>query len=839
MPPPGQTSSAPSSRLPRLPPAHVARPMLVERLASQDARLRLLCAPAGFGKSVLLNEFLRAQTEPGLVIWLTLAGQPLTPEQLVAQLAHELQQDVPPLPAAQAMQQLLGLRGERVWLVLDDYPGHPPPGLDDCIDQFLARALPELRLLVSVRQRPAWNLPRLLLAGELLELDATQLSFDRRQHEQLVDLLAPQTSAALREELWQETEGWCAGVRLHLSGKAPATTSGNHCWLKEYLDHELLNRLSPEEANCLFALAHLPKVSASLCQHLWEDSDGAELFERLLARQAFCMPLDEHGTWYRVLPAVARALRHRISEATATHLHLSACRMFIAAGQVEDAIEQALCAGQQEAAANYLERLGQEWITGEQHLAHLLAWRTRLPAALLESTPRLLSLNAWGLLISWRLDEAEACIAKLGHFLPQPSAPRNRKLLANWQALHGVLAALRGQSATAAEQHCREALEQLPEHDWMPILFCCSSLARVAMASGAPEQALPHLHKALEIARRHGSLLFEVLINLDRIRLLLLRGEFGRAQTLLEQSFALIGQRKAVDSLLLGRLHLIQAELHLIADRLEEAERALHAGLEQAQDCGDPFVLHGFLGLAELHARRGSFDQAFQELREAERQMHCRQVWRYAYSGVLNLQGMRVLARQRRWERIEPVALRIQRYFIGEQPWTAPLDYPTLPLRNQLLLARAQLEAGAAEQAEASLQVLLERCQALQFAPLGCEVRLALAAAWYALGRAEAGQLERQALEQAERLGMLGLLRDHPRSDSTAPAENDQACLLSQRERAVLQLLAEGFSNQEIGTYLFISVNTVKTHTKKINSKLGVKRRTQAVMRAKTLGLLV
>ncbi|MDH4580536.1 hypothetical protein E8F20_01455 [Pseudomonas sp. BN415] len=86
---------------------------------------------------------------------------------------------------------------------------------------------------------------------------------------------------------------------------------------------------------------------------------------------------------------------------------------------------------------------------------------------------------------------------------------------------------------------------------------------------------------------------------------------------------------------------------------------------------------------------------------------------------------------------------------------------------------------------------------------------------------------------------MHGLLRDYPRSDGTGTAEGDQASLLSQRERAVLQLLAEGFSNQEIGGYLFISVNTVKTHTKKINSKLGVKRRTQAVMRAKTLGLLV
>lgn len=836
---PGQTPQQPASRLPRLPPAHVPRPRLVERLIDQDAQLRLLCAPAGFGKSVLLNEFIRAQDDPGLLVWLNLAGQPLTAEQLLAQVAAELGEALPPLAAALGLQQLLSHRGEPVWLVLDDYPGHAPADLDDCIDQLLARALPDLRLLVSVRQRPAWNLPRLLLAGELLELDATLLAFDRQQHEQLVERLAPLTSAALRDELWQETEGWCAGVRLQLSGKLPSGVAGNHCWLKEYLDHELLNRLTPEEAQCLFALAHLPKVSSGLCQHLWEDSDGAELFERLLARQAFCMPLDEHGTWYRVLPAVARALRHRISDAAATRLHLSACRMFIAAGQVEDAIEQALCAGQQEAAANYLERLGQEWLTGEQHLAHLLAWRARLPAALLESTPRLLSLNAWGLLISWRLDEAEACIAKLGHFLPQPTALRNRKLLANWQALSGVLAALRSQSLESTRQHCREALEHLPEHDWMPILFCYSSLARVAMASGDSEDAQPCLHKALEIARRHGSLLFEVLINLDRIRLLLLRGEFGRAQTLLDQSLALIGQRKQVDSLMLGRLHLIQAELHLIADRLDDAERALHAGLDQAQGCQDPFALHGFLGLAELRARRGQFDEAFQELREAERQMHCRQVWRYAYSGVLNLQGMRVLARQRRWDRIEPVALRIQRYFVGERPWMAPLDYPTLPLRNQLLLARSHLESGDAEQAEGLLRPLLARCEALQFVPLGCEVRLALAATGHALGRSDAGPLERQALEQAERLGMHGLLRDHPRRDGCPAPDGDPGSLLSQRERAVLQLLAEGFSNQEIGGYLFISVNTVKTHTKKINSKLGVKRRTQAVMRAKTLGLLV
>lgn len=852
---------APLANVPRLPPMHLPRPRLVELLHAEEERLRLLVAPAGFGKSVLLSEYLRRLPAQSRVIWLSLAGQPLSAEQLLSQIATALDSNLPATAATTSLLQLLSRQDQPLWLVLDDYPSNPPPELDACIDQLLARPQLNLYLLVSARQRPEWNLPRLLLAGELRELEANQLAFTRSEQEALIDLLAPQSDQAMRAELWQETEGWCAGTRLQLSSKAmqqrsPTKASGqniNHCWLKEYLDHELLNRLDAEETRCLLALVHLPKISAELCQHLWEESDGAQLFQRLLQRQAFFMPLDEDGIWYRVLPVVARVLRNRLSAAAATQLHLRACRMFIAAGQVEDAIEQALCAGQPEVAANYLERLGQEWLTGEQHLAHLLAWRERLPAVLLESTPRLLTLSAWALLLSWRLDQAEACIDKLARFQPQPSAHRGLRLTANWQALRGVLAALRcNNGADDARRHCQQALEHLPEADWMPKLLCYSTLARVAMATHNPQAAPAYLRSALELARRRGSLLFEALINLDRIRLLLMRGELPRAQSLIEQSFALIGSRKTIDSLLLGRLHLLQAELHLLHGEHTQAEQSLQVGVAQAQECADPFILHGYLGLAELSSRQGQFDQAFLYLREAERQMQCGQVWRLCYRGVQLLQSMRVLGRQGRWERITPIAERIQHFFKLEPAWMAPLDYPTLSLRNRLLQARALQATGHSEQAESLLQALLEQCETLQCKPIACEVQLALAEARHSLGHADAASLEHAARQQAESLGLHGMLQNWPDHETStvnaaspktgdpgnySAAENN--ALLSQRERAVLQLLAEGFSNQEIGTYLFISVNTVKTHTKKINSKLGVKRRTQALMRAKSLGLLV
>lgn len=79
----------------------------------------------------------------------------------------------------------------------------------------------------------------------------------------------------------------------------------------------------------------------------------------------------------------------------------------------------------------------------------------------------------------------------------------------------------------------------------------------------------------------------------------------------------------------------------------------------------------------------------------------------------------------------------------------------------------------------------------------------------------------------------------------TKPAEGfipDELTLLkfgiSKREWEVLALMSEGLSNQEIGERLFVSLNTIKTHSSNLFEKLDVKRRTQAIEKAKRLGLL-
>lgn len=84
----------------------------------------------------------------------------------------------------------------------------------------------------------------------------------------------------------------------------------------------------------------------------------------------------------------------------------------------------------------------------------------------------------------------------------------------------------------------------------------------------------------------------------------------------------------------------------------------------------------------------------------------------------------------------------------------------------------------------------------------------------------------------------LGLQWVKVKEQRKADLSKARASHLSDRELAVLTLLAEGLSNQEIADRLFVSLNTVKTHLSNVYMKLSVTRRTQAVQKAQQMGIL-
>ncbi|MNS91357.1 Transcriptional regulatory protein LiaR [compost metagenome] len=209
--------------------------------------------------------------------------------------------------------------------------------------------------------------------------------------------------------------------------------------------------------------------------------------------------------------------------------------------------------------------------------------------------------------------------------------------------------------------------------------------------------------------------------------------------------------------------------------------------------------------------------------------------------------------------------MRLGQTYGGKKAAAAPEFHPLLPLHIELQQALLERTQGRLEQAGQRLQALVERGQA-SGGQLLCVIALCQ---WTGLLLAnnspvQARDLLKLSLEAA-RGGALQpfqrLLQDHPvwlreqlLMQPASPIQTSLLALLpvsesvdvasagsetlSTREKAVLELIAQGCSNQEISERLFISLHTVKTHASHINSKLGVERRTQAVARAKALGLL-
>ena len=812
-------------------PRFLGRDDLVALMLEKPRRLCLLCAPAGFGKTALIRQCVTRSVSPSRVVQIKLAGQKLSLTQFCTRIAEQFGDQPDPVDSGPALLVFLERLKAPCTLILDDFPIAAAPELDTWIDHLLLHSSAPVQLWVSCRQRPAWNLPRLLLEGELLELDSQALALSRKESDDLVRLLAPATSDAGLEVMWRQTFGWCAGLRLLLA--SPGSTHGGGRMLSDYLERELLSHLNAQECRLLRGLAYLPRFSENLCADLWEDPDDKASLRRLLLWQGFFQPLDSSGQWHRMLPAVAQALRGPDDLGELNQLRLRACRGLSASGCIEDAIDLAFSANRPDVAASYITTLNPDWLLAERNLPRLLEWRNQLPGSLQTSTPQLVVLNTCALLMNTRLDEAQTCIEQLSRFLPQPSAEQNRRMLAIWQALWGTIHGLLGND-TQAMEHCRAALDHLGEDDQHVSFVCTVILARLAMSKGETLQAQQILMLSLEQARRQGSLVREVLTNIQRICLMILCGESDLAERLLQENLLLLRADGDRHVMLLGRLRVLQGKLHLQRGELDNSERALGQALQLMPDhalC----LLQALMGLSEVSACRGDFQRAFACLQDAERKMQCAHVQESSYRGVLNLQTLSVLIHQKNWKQALLMAQMIEQYLRGSAARLTSIHVPSLAVHSQLLLAIAEHGNGLTREASRRLEMALHECRRLNFHGLQAKASGLLESLTQPV------QERPQPRQPSPNSGAFNLLISEAKASPIIKPAMSLTHLekLTGREMAVLELLAEGFSNREISERLYISTNTVKAHIKHINSKLGVTRRAQAVMRARATGALL
>jgi ATP/maltotriose-dependent transcriptional regulator MalT len=830
-------------RVLRQPPGHIPRHALLQRLLAYDCRLRLLIAPAGFGKSVLLADCARQCPPDHELLWLNCAVPGLDPGQLCQLLCQALGYAAD-LSSSELLT-ALAQEPRRLWLVLNDYPVAPGDELDGYLNHLLNAAAAGICWWLGSRRRPACNLPRLLLEGELLELGPSDLLFSAAEVSAWLGQLQPPRSA-WAEALHGATQGWPAALRLRILAAqgepdtlaAPLDEQHGEL-LRDYLTREVLQELPHELLQTLQQLAQLPRFNYDLCEHLFGVGEGGQWMRQLAERGAFIHELEQHKGWFALFAPVATLLRRSARALPCHSLHLHASQWFAAQGDIRAAVEHALLGGQPEVAGSFLERFTEEQLLQGQDLALILGWRAELPDSLLLSTPRLILLNAWVLLLVGRLDEALACVDQLARFQPRGDGPRTRELFAQWQAIQGISAYGRG-CAVGSREQLLEALPNLPPSAWAQALLCRSILTQVAIGEGDLELAQQLSYTALRQARACGSLVFEALLELDHALLLEARGEFARAEALLRRVLASSDLAVLRETPVLGRAQLRLGRLSLRQGRREEATQLLQAGLDDAQRCGDPGAFHGYLGLADLAAGEGDLAAAFALLAQAERLMQRQRVSETLYRGILLLASGRLWLHQGHRQRAREAATRVLGYARRVKAMLPPPNFPEMIPRFQLLLLQLDQEQGT--DVRAPLRALLDQALAQGRQALACELWLDYAEACAQWGDEDAARQARQAA-QALRLRLdyqcLWFVVSDPEHGAQPTATPGSAAMqLSCRELAVLGLIAQGLSNQEVAEQLFISLHTVKTHARRINGKLGVARRTQAVAKAKALGFL-
>ncbi|PQZ95566.1 MULTISPECIES: LuxR C-terminal-related transcriptional regulator [Pseudomonas] len=884
---------------PPLPDGYVLRPRLCERLgAGLEGRLLLVSAPAGFGKSSLAVEFCQSLPAHWQSLWLGLSPRDNDPGRFLERLLDGLQQFFPQLGAQSlgllkmrqrhqpfAFEEWLdGLLDELavqlstrapLLLVLDDYHLAQGPVLDRCLQFFLNHLPDGLVVLVTSRQRPDWHLARLRLSRHLLELNEQDLRLTHTESLAVLDHHSTSLQGEALDNLIRRSEGWVAGLRFWLlaaseagdEGALPQSLHGGEGLIRDYLLEEVIDCLPADVQAFLFDTAPLERFCSALCDGVREAHDSAEILRYLQAHQVFLVPLDDQGHWYRYHHLFSDLLRTRRASSNvlpAASLHLRACRWFNAQGLIDEAVEQALRAGHLDVAANLVQNLSEEQLLAEQNVGMLLRWKMDLPDSLLISTPRLIVLYSWALGLACQLDAAEELSSYLSRFLPAPSATAQKSMLAQWLALSGIIARGRG-DRELTQRYCSEALESLPQRRYGQRLMCLSALSNLAIVDADLWRARGLNRESLELAQRVGNPLFEALAHYDRARVLQARGEILRSLDEVRQGLqrlhGLAPQRLYA---VRARLSLYEGYLLLVRCQPDAGIVRLRAGLAEARACRDISVLIGHCVIASFEGRCNDFPKAFAELAEAERLMHIWDVPPIYYLAMITLIKCELWLAQGRTDLADAWLTRLGQTYNGAHAAAAPEFHPHLP--QHIGLQQAALDAtrgqpGAAlerldalaQQAHNSgrqmiaLMALTQRTQLLLENGPEAKARPVLAQALEA-GAGGALQPFQRLLENhpawmREQLGKdpHGLLNQSllallPAAVVVEPASTHDT--LSARELAVLQLIAEGCSNQEISNRLFISLHTVKTHASHINSKLGVERRTQAVARAQELRLI-
>ncbi len=858
----------------------LARQRLLDQLTTgleEGRKLTLVSAPAGYGKTTLASSWI-SSLEAGLrCSWLSVDESDNDPARFLNYfltafftLDDTLREDLehlvhlPQPPAVSGLLDdlinALAQLGTPGMIVLDDYHVISNPEIHDALEYFIQHQPPRIHLVFLTREDPPLPLARLRARRQMTEIRAHELRFTAAEARQFFDEAAVKDlDDSCIEELEARTEGWAVGLQLaalalHRHPDPTAfigTFHGSHRFILDYLAEEVIQKLESNVREFLFSTSILDRFNADLCCALTGREDSAEVIAFLEQANLFIVPLDGERIWYRYHHLFADYLRSQLDTAAQTGAYLRAAAWYESEGLLEQAVSCALASGDAGAAADYLGRAltrDVTWSSGNMSL--LSAWLDALPSGTLEGRPKLCLDASRILYLMGRFDQAEARISQAEEILAgMPDLSEKQGLAAAARVYRGSIAAVRGQSQSALEL-ISGALDQLPSGDHLVRGRAYFSLGLADELSGLLEQAVSNYMQSSEEAEAAGVLFLAVHARSAAAQVQIRQGRLFLADQACQKAILLAAGQQIPP---LGLAHVIRGGIALERNVPDRAEEYLDKGMSLARRGGlmDDVIL-GLSVLARLYTLQRREEEASTAIQEAVSIVERFQIPRL--SALLAAYRARL---QLRFGHLK-AALQWAEEVLTQNP-AASHEYEALTL-VRVLLAASQLEPVLPV-----LELLLEKSNSSGHVQAVLEVQLLLSLYYQAAGDLKSAQ---RWLTESIRLGAAGgyariyldegqpLMELLPAVRSAAPefvdslmrilAEETGKTIslldqliepLSDQELRVLELIAAGRSNKEIGEELFISVGTAKWHVHNVFQKLGVSSRPQAIVRAQELGL--
>lgn len=876
----------------------VPRPHLIERLNDgMMVRLILISAPAGFGKSTLMSEWARTIGKP--VAWLSLDENDNNLKRFLSYLIAAFQQidgsigesvlssfeatDNPPLePLITILINEIAGSEKEFYLVLDDYHLINSQKINEALNIFLDHLPPNAHLLITARVDPALPLSRYRARGYMIEIRLDELRFTEAESTAyLNDLIGLDLSPADILALLSRTEGWITGLQLaalSMQGRLDkhefiAAFSGSHYYIIDYLIDEVMARQPEEIQKFLCQTSILERFCASLCDVVLEISNSRKILLDLEKANLFLIPLDDERTWYRYHHLFADFLRERVGERepeSIPRLHRRASEWLEQNNLITEAINHSLAGEDFERAAQLVESIGPDMMMRSE-FDQLSSWLDAIPEEVVVAWPWLCIIRAWMYQRWARLDEAEQNLQYAERALDDDNSPEP---FGGADVIRGQAAAIRALIALTRAQipqsieFANQALEYLPVNHF--------NRAVASLALGIAKGVIGDFDGAIKIyieARRDslavGNHILAQAIILQMGRVLAMQGRLHQAAEAFREAANLTYGKTDLKIPYASGSSVLLANIYREWNDLDTAMALVKEGIE----IGIPAkmvdaICIGYAVMTRVYLALGELEKAKKACGEAERTIkNTPDPEPEAMTMTLDSRIRLLLAGGNYLE---------ANRFVQEHGLSVKDDILYFHELEHIVLARVLIHSSRENPNNRHLltdaQELITRM--LEVAkPVGCmrEVIVLLvlqALAYQAQGNAEQalvsleealvlaepegyvrtfideGDQMKELLRQAASRGIgtdyVGKLLAAFEPVRIGEKRISQPLIepLSERELEVLRLLATELSGPEIARELMVSVNTMRTHTKNIYSKLNANSRRTALSKARELNLL-